>query len=78
MTMLHFLYSKEEDVDYLAAAGNDRQAKMNCTSFLMYTLQYNACYYYTYVSCAQKMHDVNKKHAFTSALLHIPVPVRKR
>lgn len=35
MTMLHFLYSKEEDVDYLAAAGNDRQAKMNCTSFLM-------------------------------------------
>lgn len=54
--MLHFLYYKEEDVDYLAASGNDRQAKMNCTSFLMYTLQYNACYYYTYVSCAQKMH----------------------
>lgn len=25
--MLHFLYSKEEDVDYLAAAGNDRQKK---------------------------------------------------
>lgn len=51
----HFLYSKEDDVDYLAVAGYDRQKK--------WTVRPSWCILcnimrvtITHVSCAQKMH----------------------